>query len=81
MVPTGEVFTMVMSDVKRFIELVNPTIVVPMHYRVGGLSIPISPLDDFLNMIPEEAIDYIGNVIDITPEDLTENKECWVFDR
>jgi L-ascorbate metabolism protein UlaG (beta-lactamase superfamily) len=81
MVPTGEVFTMVMSDVRRFIEQVNPTIVVPMHYRVGGLTLPISTIDEFLEIIPEEYVDYIGNEIDVTPDDLTEMKECWIFER
>ena len=81
-VPVGETFTLPLSEVRRFIELVNPNIIVPMHYRVGGLSIPISPLDDFLEMIPEEAVDYIGNEIDVTREDIDGMmKECWVFDR
>ena len=80
MVPTGEVFTMEMRDVRRFIELVNPTITVPMHYRVGGLTLPISTIDDFLEIIPEEYVDYIGNEIDVTPDDLTEMKECWIFE-
>ena len=81
-VPVGETFTLPLSEVRRFIELVNPNIIVPMHYRVGGLSIPISPLDDFLDMIPEEAVDYIGNEIDVTREDIDGMmKECWVFDR
>lgn len=80
-VPVGEVFTMPLPEVKRFIELVNPNITVPMHYRVGGLSIPVTPLDPFLEMIPEEAVDYIGNEVDFSEEDIGEVKECWVFDR
>ncbi len=81
MVPTGEVFTMVLPEVRRFIEMVNPNIIIPMHYRVGGLTLPISPLDDFLEMMPEDYVDYVGNEIDVTADDLTEMKECWVFDR
>lgn len=80
-VPVGETFTMPLPEVKRFLEIVNPNVIVPMHYRVGGLSIPISPLDDFLEMIPEEAVDYIGNEIDVTREDIDGMKQCWVFDR
>ena len=78
-VPVGEVFTMPLPEVREFLERVNPHIIVPMHYRVGGLSIPLSPLDDFLAMIPEDAVAYIGNEIDLMPEDLPEMKECWVF--
>lgn len=56
-VPVGETFTMPLPEVKRFLELVNPNVIVPMHYRVGGLSIPITPLDDFLDLIPDEAVE------------------------
>ena len=80
MVPTGEVFTLRMSDIHRFIELVNPNVIIPMHYRVGGLSLPVTPLDEFLEMIPEEAVDYIGNEVEVSKDDL-DHKECWVFDR
>ncbi len=80
-VPVGEVFTMPLPEVKKFLELVNPNVIVPMHYRVGGLSIPLTPLDNFLDIIPEEAVDYIGNEMDVLPDDLSEIKECWVFNR
>ncbi|MDO5853996.1 MAG: MBL fold metallo-hydrolase [Thermoplasmata archaeon] len=78
-VPVGEIFTMHLAEVREFIERVNPHIIVPMHYRVGGLSIPLTPLDDFLSMIPEDAVAYVGNEVDLMPEDLPEIKECWVF--
>ncbi len=80
-VPVGEVFTMTIQEARSFIERVNPTVVIPMHYRVGGLSIPLSPLDDFLDMIPDEAVEYVGNEIDVIKDDLSEIKECWVFSR
>ncbi len=80
-VPTGEVFTMVLPEVRRFLEAVNPNVIVPMHYRVGGLSLPITPLDAFLEMIPEANVDYIGNEIEVSREDIDGLKQCWIFDR
>lgn len=80
-VPTGEMFTLAMPELRRFLELVNPNVIIPMHYRVGGLSIPLSPIDDFLDMIPEGAVDYVGNEIDVCREDIDGMKQCWVFDR
>ena len=41
----------------------------------------MADVDQFLEMIPEEYIDYVGNSIDITKDELPEQKECWVFDR
>ncbi len=80
-IPVGEVFTMPLPEVRQFLERVNPNIIIPIHYRVGGLSIPLSPLDDFLDLIPDEAVEYIGNEIDLLPDDLSDIKECWVFSR
>jgi len=79
-IPVGEVYTMEIPEVRRFIEMVNPRIVVPMHYMIGGLSFRLSPLEKFLDIIPNEFVDFIGNEIDITDSDLPDNKECWVFD-
>ena len=79
-VPVGEVYTMELPDVRKLIELVNPRIIVPMHYMVGGLSFRLSSLDKFLEMIPDNAVDFIGNELEIARSDLPDNKECWVFD-
>lgn len=80
-VPVGGVYTLEKPELKKFIEAVNPRITVPMHYRCGGLTVPVASVDDFLELIPEEFIDYVGNSIDITADELPELKECWVFDR
>lgn len=80
-VPVGEVITMTIPEIRTFLELVNPNVIVPMHYRVGGLSLPLSPLDDFLGILPEETVEYMGNEIDILPDDMSDMKECWVFSR
>ena len=79
--PVGGVYTMELPEVRKFIEAVNPRIIVPMHYRVGGLTIPVADIDGFLDMIPQDFVEYVGNSIDITKEELPELKECWVFDR
>jgi len=79
-VPVGEVYTMEVPEIKTLIELINPRIIVPMHYMVGGLSFRLSPLDKFLDIIPVNATDFIGNELEITKADLPEDKECWVFD-
>ena len=79
--PVGGVYTMQKSELRDFIEIVNPRIIIPMHYRFGGLTINIADVDDFLEMIPDDFTEYVGNSIDITREELPDLKECWVFDR
>lgn len=80
-VPIGEVYTMEMSDVKRFIEMVHAKVTIPMHYRVGGLTISISSIDDFLSLVPKDNVRYVGNSIDVMKDELPDTAECWVFDR
>ena len=79
-IPVGEVYTMELPEIKKFIELVNPNVIVPMHYMVGGLSFRLSTLDKFLDIIPDNAVDFIGNELEISKSELPEAKECWVFD-
>ena len=79
-IPVGEVYTMEIPEVKKFIELVNPRIVVPMHYMVGGLSFRLSPLDDFLDIVPDDVLEFVGNEIEFSKNELPEEKLCWVFD-
>ena len=79
--PVGGTYTIEKDVQKQLIQMINPKIVVPMHYRIGGLTIPIDNVDNFLEMIPEDFIVYVGNSTDIVKEELPEAKECWVFDR
>lgn len=80
-VPVGANYTMELPEVKEFIAKADPRVIVPMHYRVFGLCIALLPLDDFLKMVPSENIDYVGNEIDLSHDELPEHSECWVFDR
>jgi len=77
--PVGDTFTV---DVRTAIDLakkIAPKVIVPMHYRVGGLSLSIRPVDDFLRGFPDEEIVRVGNEIEFVPEDLPEKTEIWVF--
>ena len=80
-VPTGELFTLLIPKVKELLNIIKPKVVVPMHYRVGGLTIPLKTLDEFLKDVPEETILYVGNEVDLTSEDVHEFLGIWVFDR
>lgn len=80
-VPVGEVFTISLGKLDKFIKMINPKIIVPMHYRVGGLTQPIDTIDDFLEYIDKDSIIFVGNEVDLTSDDVSEFMGCWVFDR
>jgi hypothetical protein len=49
-----------------------------MHYKIGGLSIPIAGLDSFLEKNKYKVL-RVGNEIDIEKEDLPKEPEVWTF--
>ncbi len=79
MVPTGGVFTLPLDQVMELIERIKPKIVVPMHYRVGGLSIAIDSVDSFLDLVPRERVYHVGNAVELYCDDLQDGTEYWVF--
>ncbi|MCL1979285.1 MAG: MBL fold metallo-hydrolase [Methanomassiliicoccaceae archaeon] len=80
-VPVGEVFTLLIPKVMEFLRMIQPKIVVPMHYRVGGITIPLKTLDDFLENVPSESVVYVGNEVELFSDDISEFTGIWVFDR
>ena len=78
-IPVGNVFTVGAEDAWKISEMISPRIVVPMHYRIGGLSLSIKPLNGFLKMMPEDRVVRVWNSIEFEKEDLPEETEMWVF--
>ncbi len=78
-VPVGDVFTVGAADAWNIAENISPRVIVPMHYRIGGLSLSIKPVNGFLENLPPERVTKIGNSVDFEKEDLPEETEIWVF--
>ena len=77
-IPVGGNFTIDANKAWDVINGIKPRIVVPMHYKIGGLSLPIAGIDPFLEKNRLKIL-KVGNEIDIEREDLPENSEVWVF--
>ena len=75
--PVGSVFTIDGNQAWQITKSINPKVVIPMHYRVGGLSLSIQPVEPFLKNI--SYVRRVGNAIDFDIEDLPEITEAWVF--
>jgi len=78
-VPVGGVFTIDGAQAQRLVRAIKPKVAVPMHFRVGGLSMSIQNADAFLNGLPEESVVRVGNEVEFEAEDLPERTEHWVF--
>jgi len=77
-IPIGGTFTLDAAQACNVIKKVKPKIAVPMHYKIGGLSIPIAGLDSFLEKNKYKVL-RVGNEIDIEKEDLPREPEIWTF--
>lgn len=78
--PVGGVYTLDLPELRELIMETKPHVIVPMHYRTGGLTIPVMDVEPFLEMLPGESVLYVGNTVDIVKEEMPLMKECWVFD-
>ena len=77
-IPIGGTFTLDAKQAWKIIKKMKPRIAVPMHYKIGGLSLPITGIEPFLEESNYEIL-KVGNEIDIEKEDLSEEPEVWTF--
>jgi L-ascorbate metabolism protein UlaG (beta-lactamase superfamily) len=79
-VPVGGVFTLDGREALEICRKIQPKVIVPMHYKISGLSLPIERVDDFLAHIEGEyPVRYVANEIEIEKEDLSSEGEVWIF--
>lgn len=79
LIPVGGIYTVDYKDAKTISEQLNPSIVIPMHYKTKALKFKLDAVDDFIkqfdnvNMIP-------SRVIKITKEELKPGgKEIYIL--
>ncbi|MEF8847990.1 MAG: MBL fold metallo-hydrolase [Candidatus Thermoplasmatota archaeon] len=77
-IPIGGNFTIDSIQALRIIKNIKPNIAVPMHYKIGGLSLPIETIDSFLENNDHETF-KAGNEVEIEREDIPEDTEIWIF--
>ena len=77
-IPVGGVYTLDADSAWETANLIKSRIIVPMHYKIQGLSLPISDVDPFLAKNKFKVI-HVGNQIDIEKEDIPSEREIWVF--
>jgi len=77
--PVGGVFTIDGEMAHIIVEQLRPKVVIPMHFRIGGLSLSIQTLEPFLRDVSDDLVFRVGNELEIYPEDLPQTTEYWVF--
>jgi L-ascorbate metabolism protein UlaG (beta-lactamase superfamily) len=54
MIPVGGTYTIDHRSAWSVIEVLKPKTVIPMHYWVKGLNLPLRPVEDFLSLKPDD---------------------------
>ena len=68
LVPVGGYYTMEPDLVRAMLDRLAPRIVIPMHYREGGMGFPVlHEIGDFLSLC-KDVVRYSGSVLTVTPE-------------
>ncbi len=71
MIPVGGVFTIDANEARDLIRELSPKVAIPMHYWVPGINLPLSTLEDFLNIIEWEVVKLERNEWSVTEEELS----------
>jgi len=77
-IPVGGTFTIDADGAWRVIEMIKPRIIIPMHYKIPGLSLPLSGVEHFLEKNTYKILN-VGNEIEIEKNELPDEPEIWVF--
>lgn len=62
--------TATLPDMKAVIDLIQPRVVIPMHYQNGKVNLPLRPVDDFLALFePSQVIRQDSPTLTLRAED------------
>ena len=63
--------TVTLPDLKAAIDLIQPRLVIPMHYQNGKSNLPILPIDDFLALFePHQSVRHASPTLTLCRKDL-----------
>jgi L-ascorbate metabolism protein UlaG (beta-lactamase superfamily) len=73
-IPIGGAYTITSEEAQKVVDILEPMIVVPMHYKTSGTTLPLSNLEEFTK--GKTNIKQAGIVAEIK---LPAKQEIWVF--
>lgn len=79
MLPIGGVFTIDPNEAAKVMEKLNPTIIIPMHYKTDKCGFPLAKIDDFVSGKEDMVKDLKKSETEIDSKSLPQKREIWVF--
>lgn len=78
-VPVGGTFTIGPEEAAAVVEVLKPRLAVPMHYKLPGLSLPLSGVEEFLSLLKWPARKLPTNEYEVKREELPKETLVLVF--
>lgn len=80
LIPVGGVYTISYDDAAEVVSEIEPSMVIPMHYKVDGLKYNLDPVDKFLKEMGAEKIAPVPKLT-VPRDKLPEETEVVVLER
>lgn len=78
--PVGGEYTINAAQAMEIVEKINPTIVLPMHYRLPDSKLTLAPVEEFLGKAGLDAVKPLPKLV-VTDETLPEEREVIVLEK
>lgn len=74
LLPVGGTYTIDAEEAKKYVEAIAPKAVIPMHYKPIDGSLDIAPIEKFLSLFGDKAVEELGSEITLFEKDLSMGK-------
>ena len=81
MIPVGGNYTIDGREAKNYIDRIQPSVVIPMHFKTDDLNIDIAGLDEFLNCFDRSFVVRASSAVELTADCLTDKIKIIVMER
>jgi len=78
MIPVGGVYTIGCQKAQEIVEAINPSIVIPMHYKTSCCQLNIDDAGEFVSFFENHI--FQTSAVNIFSDQLPETTEVWVFE-
>ena len=79
MIPVGGVYTIDAYEAWEIVKTLGPKLVIPMHFWMPNMTVPLDPLERFLNIAKTRRLRLETNILEVALEDLPERTTVVVF--
>lgn len=80
LIPVGGVYTIDAAAAAKITSVIEPKIIIPMHYLLPGLKFALDPVDKFLKEMGQEEVNRELKLV-ITPERLPEEPKVLILEK